>query len=96
MKKVFLEVVMSGIDLVANAIDRDDVESELHDAMENFGEVTGAGTGLGLINIDLEVRDESKLNEVLEILRQRLRSLKVPRSTKIVRHKPTKTEFSIY
>ncbi|GAA2102809.1 hypothetical protein [Actinomadura alba] len=35
-------------------VDRDDVEDDLNEALEGLGEVTGAGTGLGSSNLDVD------------------------------------------
>jgi hypothetical protein len=55
--RFFLEIILQAADFTLHA--RDDVEDPLHHALiaSGLGEVTGAGSGLGVSNIDVEVND---------------------------------------
>jgi hypothetical protein len=81
--RCFLEVILQAADFTLHA--RDDVEDPLHDALTatGLGEVTGAGSGLGVSNIDLEVND---LQAGLALVRRVLRGLNVAPSTVIYLH----------
>ena len=82
-ERFFLEVILQAADFTLHA--RDDVEDPLHDALTTagLGEVTGAGSGLGVSNIDLEVND---LQAGLALVRRVLRELNVAPSTVIYLH----------
>jgi hypothetical protein len=40
-----------------DAVDRDEIEAIVEEALAQRGLVTGAGSGLGLVNLDLEITD---------------------------------------
>jgi hypothetical protein len=83
LERFFLEIILQAADFTLHA--RDDVEDPLHDALTatGLGEVTGAGSGLGISNIDIEVTD---LHAGLALVRRVLRELKVAPSTVIYLH----------
>jgi hypothetical protein len=63
-------------------LERDEVEDSLQEALvaAGIGEVTGAGSGLGVSHLDVEV---TGLKEGLALVRKVLRDLEVPPSTTI-------------
>jgi hypothetical protein len=82
-ERLFLEVILQAADFTFHA--RDDVEDPLQDALTatGLGEVTGAGAGLGVSNIDIEVND---LQAGLALVRRVLRELNVAPSTVVYLH----------
>jgi hypothetical protein len=82
----FLEIVLESKDFTFNG--RDEVEDSLHEALTaaGIGEVTGAGSGMGKSNIDVEVSD---LEVGLALVRRLLGDLKVAASTMIYASKVT-------
>jgi hypothetical protein len=76
----FLEIVLESKDFAYDG--RDEVEDSLHEALTaaGIGEVTGAGSGMGKSNIDVEVSD---LEAGLALVRRVLGDLKVAASTVI-------------
>jgi hypothetical protein len=79
-ERFFLEIILQTADSTLHA--RDDVEDPLQEALTaaGLGEVTGAGSGLGVSNIDVEVTD---LEAGLALVRRVLRELHTPPSTMI-------------
>lgn len=61
----------------------DEIEDELADALREFGEVTGAGTGVSGSNIDVEIDNKIAEAEALKIVREALADLNLPSSTVI-------------
>jgi hypothetical protein len=78
--RFFLEIILQSDD--SAFLERDEVEDSLQEALAaaGIGEVTGAGSGLGVSNLDVEVTD---LEEGLALVRKVLRDLEVPPSTTI-------------
>jgi hypothetical protein len=78
--RFFLEVILQSDD--SAFLERDEVEDSLQEglAAAGVGTVTGAGSGLGVANLDLEVTD---LEEGLALVRKVLQDLRVPPSTMI-------------
>jgi len=79
-ERFFLEIILQTADSTVHA--RDDVEDPLQEALTaaGLGEVTGAGAGLGVSNIDVEVTD---VEAGLALVRRVLRELRIPPSTMI-------------
>lgn len=99
MGSVFLEVLFDVNDCAAvNIQSRDEIEDDLELKLvkSELGYVSGGGGGAGKYNIDIEINDERSLEAALVIIKDYLVSINVPRSSKIVRYKPQKQEFSIY
>jgi hypothetical protein len=69
---VFVELVFSGL-----PIDRDEVEEALGAAFSSDGEITGAGTGMGLCHLDLEIEVYPDPDAAMDRLRQVLADLGV-------------------
>jgi hypothetical protein len=78
--RFFLEVILQSDD--SAFLERDEVEDALQEALRaaGIGEVTGAGSGLGVSNLDVEVTD---LDAGLALVRKVLRDLEVPPTTMI-------------
>ena len=78
--RFLLEVVLQSDD--SAFLERDEVEDSLQQALAaaGIGEVTGAGSCLGVANLDVEVTD---LDAGLALVRKVLRDLEVPPSTMI-------------
>jgi hypothetical protein len=75
MKSLLIEVILNPSELAAQGFGgRDEVEEILEDALvkNNLGEITGGGTGMGISMIDVEIADENRIDEVLEIIRKTL------------------------
>jgi hypothetical protein len=79
-ERYFLEVILQTAD--SAFLERDEVEDTLQEALgaAGLGEVTGAGSGLGVSNLDVEV---TELDAGLTLVRRVLRDLEVPPSTMI-------------
>lgn len=60
-------------------VDREEIEDALDEALQGagLGEVTGGGTGLGLVHMDVEV-DATRGNEAADLIRRTLQGLGVP------------------
>lgn len=71
---MFFEIVFRGL-----RIDRDEVEEALTEefAAECEEPVTGAGTGMGMCHLDLELPDDLSEGAVLERIRRVLTDLEV-------------------
>ena len=78
--RFFLDVILQADD--AAFLERDEVEDSLQEALAaaGIGEVTGAGSGLGVANLDVEV---TELDAGLALVRKVLGDLEVPPSTMI-------------
>ena len=73
----FIEIVLS-IE-VTEVVDREEIEGALDEALHGagLGEVTGGGTGLGMVHVDVEV-DATRRNEAADLIRRTLQGLGVP------------------
>lgn len=89
----FLEVVLLSADFEFEG--RDEIEDPLEEALRNagVGEVTGAGSGMGRSNIDVEVND---LEAGLTLVRSVLQKLQVARSTVINQYEPVRMVHRVY
>lgn len=99
MDTVFLEIIFDADDFAKMNIEgRDEIEDPLYDALieANIGEITGGGTGSGIVMIDVEIENEQKFDEGLLIIRQILRDLDCPKSTVIKRAKPSEKIYKVY
>lgn len=99
MADVFLEVWFEGDSLEqAGFGGRSGIEDDLSEALEHarLGEVTGGGGGIRGSNIDIEIEDEQKFEQALELIRKVLRDLKVPAGTTITRYEPEKVVYPVY
>jgi len=78
-ERSFLEVILQTAD---STLARDDVEDPLQEGLSaaGLGGVTGAGSGLGVCNLDVEVTD---LEAGLALVRSVLREHHIPPSTMI-------------
>ena len=95
----FFEIIFRADDFLnAGFTGRDEIEDPLDEALHaaDYGEVTGGGTGLGFSNIDVEVRDNIRVDEAISFLRSTLQSLNAPKSTVIKCYKPKETEWRVY
>lgn len=99
MQTVFIEVDFEPGSLVAAGFyGRDEIEDPLDDALTEagLGEVTGGGSGSRGTNIDVEISSAKRFEEALALIRQTLRDLNAPATTKIIRHKPQRVEYGLY
>ncbi|WP_154667908.1 hypothetical protein [Pseudoduganella violaceinigra] len=89
----FLEIVFLSEDFQFDG--RDDVEDPLEEFLERnqLGEVTGGGSGMGVVIIDVEVHD---LQQGISAIRSFLQSLGVARSTVIKQYRPEVIEHYIF
>jgi hypothetical protein len=89
----FLEIVLRAAEFTHGG--RDEIEDPLDDALRQagIGEVTGGGTGMGIANIDVEVRD---VQAGLALVRRVLQALGVARSTVIKQYDPVRAEHQVY
>jgi hypothetical protein len=87
--RYFLEVILQSDD--SAFLERDEVEDSLQQALAaaGIGEVTGAGSGLGVSNLDVEVTD---LGAGLALVGKVLRDLEIPPSTMIYLHEGDATK----
>lgn len=98
MKSTFLEVIMSSADMSACGIGaRDQVDDPLNDALGDagVGEVSGGGSGNGMVVVDVEVFDEDRFPEALAIIRRVLLEVGAPANTVIQRYAPLKEQYAI-
>jgi len=99
MNPVFLDLIFYSAECFAVGIEsRDEIEDALEEEIKasGLGVVSGGGCGMGQYNIDVDIYDETKLNDAIALIRRFLVSRNVPRNSKIVRHKPQREEFSVY
>jgi len=77
---------------------RDEVEDPLHELLtgSGLGEVTGGGSGSGVVVLDLEIEGEEITPTILHAIRQLLREIGVPKSTFIRRPRPTINVYPVY
>ncbi len=83
---MFIEVFFPGDALEdAGFQGRDEVEDPLNEALEpaGVGEVIGGGGGANGINIDIEIYDESRIDEAMALIRTTLQELGAPPTTTI-------------
>ncbi|WP_022803173.1 hypothetical protein [Deinococcus ficus] len=75
--RTFIEIVLDSE--VTEVVDREEIEDTLDQALQGagLGEVTGGGTGLGMIHVDVEV-DAARRNEAADLIRRTLQGLGVP------------------
>jgi hypothetical protein len=98
MTDIFLEIVVKADEAATAGIEsRDEIEDPLASALfaAGIGEVTGGGGGSGVYVLDVEIEREDQFDAALTLIRDVLRSVGVPPSTVIKRHKPQKAEFSV-
>lgn len=90
---ILLEVILQSKDF--KFASRDEIEEPLEEALRGtgLGEVTGVGTGAGILNLDIEVYD---LEAGLRLVSEVLRSLKVAESTVINQYQPSKVVHLLY
>lgn len=99
MADVFLEIVVKAAEAAAVGIEsRDEIEEPLEEALSaaGVGEVTGGGGGSGVYILDVEIATEERFEEALDVIRQALQGVNVPRSTLIKRHEPEELELPVY
>ncbi|MCF2527839.1 hypothetical protein [Yinghuangia soli] len=75
----FIEVVIDG----PIPVDRDDVEDSLSAALDGVGEVSGAGTGSFVSNLDLDIDPEADRDDVLRRVFAALRELDLGGSVRV-------------
>ena len=61
-----------------SGLDRDEVEEVVSASLHSHGEVTGAGSGAGWVNLDVEVFDADTASDVLRELDRRVAALGLP------------------
>ena len=99
MQSVFLEILIRIADLANSEVEsRDEIDDPLHDALTDasIGEVSGGGSGMGLINIDVDIYDQAYVKDALAIIRDVLQQVRVPRSTVIKQHDPVELAYAVY
>jgi hypothetical protein len=95
--QVFLEIVIPAREVEGASVSaRQEIEEELHDALEaaGFGEVTGGGGSAEALNIDVEVKEDA-LFGALALIRQILKRHELPRATRILRHEPVAVSYAL-
>ena len=75
----FVEIVIDG----PIPVDRDDIEDGLNEMFEGTGGVVGAGTGLNMSHLDLEVDPSSDRSEVLNRVFSLLAALDVGEAVRV-------------
>lgn len=90
---VFLEIIFLAKDFAHAS--RDEIEDPLHEALEiaGVGEVTGGGSGVGKVVIEVEVND---LQKGLAVIRGVLAGLGVSRTTVISQNAPDQVAHRVY
>ncbi|MDP9765378.1 hypothetical protein [Deinococcus enclensis] len=75
--RTFIEIIL-GTE-VTEVVDREEIEDALDEALQGagLGEITGGGTGLGMVHVDVEV-DATCSNEAADLIRRTLQGLGVP------------------
>lgn len=77
---------------------REAIEDDLADLLTEcgLGEVNGSGEGSGAIIIDVDVFDGVRTDEVIAIVIERLRELRVPRGTRIEERLPSRRTIAVW
>ncbi len=99
MASAFLEIWFEGDSLQqAGFGGRSGIEDDLAEALEcdGLGEVTGGGGGVRGSNIDIDIEDDSRLEEALDRIRRILRDLRVPSTARIIQREPTESVYPVY
>lgn len=75
--RTFIEIVLGAA--VTEVVDREEIEDALDEALQGagLGEVTGGGTGLGMVHVNVEL-DATRSNEAADLIRRTLQGLGVP------------------
>jgi hypothetical protein len=63
------------------ALERQDIEDALADILGDRGEIVGAGSGLSMVNVDIEIFDSERSEDVLSAIANTLHRLGVPLNT---------------
>ncbi|MDY6994172.1 MAG: hypothetical protein SVR94_16435 [Pseudomonadota bacterium] len=92
-ENIFLEIILYSKDFPFEG--RDEIEEPLDEALQesNLGEITGGGSGLGSINIDVEVTD---LEAGINLIRKILQNISAPESTVINQYEPEEVVYKVY
>ncbi len=81
-----MTITMDATDLAQTGIKgRDQIEDALDKVLSacKLGEVTGGGRGVHHADIEVLAADETKFSEALDVVKNTLRDLRLPRSTRI-------------
>ncbi len=98
MPAVFMVVSFPPNSYSSMGIDgRDEIEDALDDDLQRhgIGEVTGGGSGIHGSDVDLEVYDESRVNEAVATIQATLARLSAPSGTRIRKPDPPAFEYRI-
>lgn len=98
MTDFLIEVIVNASEAAALDIgSRDEIEDPLEAALASggFGTITGGGSGLGVYVIDVEVLAHH-LPGALNAIKEVLRALYVPASTRIKSSTPVQFEYGVY
>jgi hypothetical protein len=63
----------------ATDVERDDVEEIVEEALDSDGEVTGGGSGMGLVNLDVEIYDVQLSEHVFRRVNEAVSRAGLPR-----------------
>ncbi len=95
---IFLEIFITADAFQASGFEgRSAVEDEVDEDLEEtgLGEVTGGGSGIYGVNIDIEVEDED-FEAALNLIRETLRRIEVPKSTVIRKRGADIVTYNVY
>lgn len=98
-KTGFFEIVLEAADFAAAGFSgRDEIEEPIQELLKEgqLGEVSGGGTGSGVLVIDVDVFDEAETDRAITLVAERLRSLNVPRGTNIECRVPERKTIPVW
>jgi hypothetical protein len=91
---MLLEILIKTKEFDGDFFDRQEIEDiiDLELQSKSLGNVTGGGTGLNLMNIDLEITENIDKVFLISSIKKILNSLGLPKTT-LIRFENTKTQI---
>lgn len=98
MEPMYLEIVIDQKELERARVDSDAVEKAVEEkiAGSKMGALTGGGSGTQNVIIEVELFDQARLSEGIELLRTALRDAGAPAGTVIKQLEPELHVYGLY
>lgn len=74
---MFVDIYITG----EIAIEKDDIEDALADVLGDDGEIVGGGSGLSMINLDIEIFDSVRPMDIVKRIAGAIKDLGLPLDT---------------